>query len=106
LVKSEEIIGTRDRIIYAALTLFSQNGFSATSVRQIAQEVGIRESSIYNHFSSKDEILKEVLSSFGFGFVKTILEKDYLKGEIKDPHALLSSIIDDISQIPTCFLGS
>ena len=89
-------MGTREKIINVALDLFAQNGFSATSVRQIAQEVGIRESSIYNHFNSKDEILKSVLSSFGFGFVKTILEKQYLKQDIVDPYRFLISIIDDI----------
>lgn len=89
-------MGTREKIINVALDLFAQNGFSATSVRQIAQEVGIRESSIYNHFNSKDEILKSVLSSFGFGFVKTIMEKQYLKQDIVDPYRFLISIIDDI----------
>jgi Transcriptional regulator len=67
--------GTREKIISLALELFAQNGFSATSMRQIAKTVGIRESSIYNHFASKDEILEAVLSAHGFGFVKNILEK-------------------------------
>jgi len=88
--------GTREKIISLALELFAQNGFSATSMRQIAKTVGIRESSIYNHFASKDEILEAVLSAHGFGFVKNILEKKYLDREIDDPHSLLTEILDDI----------
>lgn len=89
-------IATRDKILSCALDLFAQNGFSATSIRQIAKAVGIRESSIYNHFSSKDEILASVFSGHGFGFVKNILEKKYLDREIDNPHSLLTEILNDI----------
>ncbi len=88
--------GTRDKILNIAIDLFAEKGFSATSIRQIAKAVGIRESSIYNHFSSKDEILESVLSGHGFGFVKNILEKKYLEREIEDPYALLTEILNDI----------
>lgn len=56
-------LSTRDRILAAAMRLFAENGYSATSVRQIAQEVGLRESSLYNHFQNKDEILPETMGS-------------------------------------------
>ena len=46
-----------DKIKLVALDLFSRYGFAGSSVRHIAKEVGIRESAIYNHFSSKDAIL-------------------------------------------------
>ena len=88
--------GTRDKIIGCALDLFAQQGFSATSMRQIAKAVGIQGSSIYNHFGSKNDILEAVFSGHGFGFVKNILEKKYLDREIDNPHGLLTEIIDDI----------
>lgn len=87
---------TREKILAAAMRLFAENGYHATSVRQIAQEVGFRESSLYNHFHSKDEILQTVLSNHGLGFVKEILEKNYLNREIEDPHQLLMSLADMI----------
>ena len=48
---------TKQKILDAALDLFSTQGFEATSVSQIADEVGIRKASMYSHFASKQEIL-------------------------------------------------
>lgn len=58
---------TKQKIIKAASTLFSQLGYRAASVRKIASEVGIRESALYNHFRNKEEIFlhvaREIFSS-------------------------------------------
>ena len=43
---------TKEKITETALDLFSQRGYDGVSVRDIARAVGIRESSIYNHFQS------------------------------------------------------
>ena len=48
---------TRDRILLESMKLFSIEGFDAVSIRKIAKEVGIRDSALYKHFSSKKEIL-------------------------------------------------
>jgi AcrR family transcriptional regulator len=48
---------TKERIIDAAVMLFSQKGYDTVSMRDIAREVGIKAASIYNHFSSKRDIL-------------------------------------------------
>jgi AcrR family transcriptional regulator len=52
---------SRNQIFNAAIDLFARKGFTETSVRDIAREVGIRESTIYNHFSSKADILRIIL---------------------------------------------
>lgn len=52
---------TRQAIIEAAYSLFSEQGYHATSMRQIAQRAEIALGGIYNHFSSKEEIFDEVL---------------------------------------------
>ena len=52
---------TEDRkreIIYATLELAAENGLGKVSMQQIADKVGIRKASLYNHFSSKDEIIE------------------------------------------------
>ncbi len=55
-------VDTRQRILEAALDLFSQRGFEAVSVRDIAGAVGIRESSLYNHFRSKRDIFDTIVT--------------------------------------------
>jgi len=52
--------GTKNKILKAATTLFSELGYKGTSVRKIASSVGIRESALYNHFKNKEEIFLEV----------------------------------------------
>lgn len=52
---------TKREILNAALDLFSVHGYEATSIAQIADAVGIRKASLYSHFSSKQEILDELI---------------------------------------------
>ena len=52
---------TKERIIEEALTLFSNKGVKGTSVKKIAEAVGIKDSSIYKHFTSKQEILDAIV---------------------------------------------
>jgi AcrR family transcriptional regulator len=51
----------RDQILDAAAELFTSQGFANTSTRAIADAVGIRQSSLYHHFATKDDILGELL---------------------------------------------
>ncbi len=55
---------TKERIFDVALELFSEKGFDAVSVREIAREVGIRESSIYNHYKNKEAIMDTIIDHF------------------------------------------
>ena len=53
---------TRDEILEKSLELFSENGYHGTSMREIAAAVGIKGSSIYNHFDGKEDIFSELFS--------------------------------------------
>lgn len=55
---------TKDKILNVSIDLFSEFGYDGVSVRQIAAEVGIRESSIYNHYTSKEAILKAIMDYY------------------------------------------
>ena len=48
---------TRDRNLDVALDLFTDQGFDGTSMREIAERLGISKPAIYYHFASKEEIL-------------------------------------------------
>jgi AcrR family transcriptional regulator len=63
-----EKVSTRDEILKVALDLFSVNGYEATSISQIADAVGIRKASLYSHFSSKQEILDNVVAAVLTGY--------------------------------------
>jgi AcrR family transcriptional regulator len=49
---------TKEKILDAALDLASKNGLGSLSLSQIADKVGIQKQSLYNHFSSKEEIIE------------------------------------------------
>ena len=52
---------TRERILEEALNLFSEKGYEGVSVRDIACRVGIKDSSLYNHFRSKRQIFDTIV---------------------------------------------
>ena len=54
---------TRDRILNEALTLFAENGYDGTSVEEIADKVGIKAPSLYNHFKGKEDILNALIDA-------------------------------------------
>lgn len=53
---------TPERILDAAILLFSDQGYGRTSMKQIAHAVGLTESAIYRHFKGKEEILEEIIA--------------------------------------------
>ncbi|MCU1533283.1 MAG: Transcriptional regulator, TetR family [Arthrobacter sp.] len=65
----------RDEILDAAAELFTTRGYATTSTRSIAEAVGIRQSSLYHHFSTKDDILEVLLAGTvagGLSFARAV----------------------------------
>ncbi len=60
-VRGEE---TRNTILEAALGLFSQHGYDATSVDQICQGAGISKGAFYHHFSSKQDLFLALMETW------------------------------------------
>lgn len=56
---------TRDRILEAALEVFSERGFDGATVRQIAAKVGVSDPALYAHFKGKLEIFEALLKLAG-----------------------------------------
>jgi AcrR family transcriptional regulator len=52
---------TRDRILETALDLFIERGYDKTSLREIAERVGVTKAALYYHFSSKEEIIRTLI---------------------------------------------
>ncbi len=53
----KRLIEGKERIASAAAALFSSNGYHNTSVREIAQKAGLSVGSVFNYFTSKEEVL-------------------------------------------------
>ena len=62
-----------------ALDIFSKKGYYSVSLREIAEEVGIKKSSIYSHYPSKEAILMDIFEYFTDLFEQDELlnSKDY-----------------------------
>ena len=53
---------TKDRILEAALTVFSRDGYAGANLKDIAEAVGVVKSGFYRHYAGKEEIWDAVLS--------------------------------------------
>lgn len=86
---------TKQAILDVSLNLFSTNGFEATSIGQIADAVGIRKSSLYSHFESKQEILDTLIADISVQFEKgaTFFRKGEDLGE--DP---VKTVVDRVRE--------
>ncbi|POF30450.1 TetR/AcrR family transcriptional regulator [Roseibium marinum] len=54
---------TAERVRKAALKRFAASGYAAVSMREIASDVGVRPGALYNHFPTKQDILKDLMLS-------------------------------------------
>ncbi|MBQ4437167.1 MAG: TetR/AcrR family transcriptional regulator [Clostridia bacterium] len=52
---------TKERILTAALEMFSQNGYAGTNIRELTASLGLVKSSMYRHFESKEQIWNALL---------------------------------------------
>ena len=52
---------TKEKILAAALDLFSQNGYAGTNIRELTASLGLVKSGVYKHFASKEDIWNTLL---------------------------------------------
>jgi AcrR family transcriptional regulator len=60
-----ERTNTRERIVEAALRLFSERGTTGVSVREVADAAGVTVPGLYYHFASKADLIREVYAAHG-----------------------------------------
>ena len=61
--RQRQALARREQILKAALKLFAERGFDATSTRQIASEAGIAEGLIFHYFPTKASLLAAILDN-------------------------------------------
>lgn len=55
---------TKEKLFENAIRLFSLHGVNGVGIRDICQSVNIKESSFYNHYQSKDQLVNEIFSRY------------------------------------------
>lgn len=84
----------KEEIIMATLKLASTKGLKAVSMNMIAEEIGIKKPSLYNHFKSKDELVNEMyLFLRNKAQKETQTQLDYTIFENKSANQILSCLV-------------
>jgi len=83
---------TKEKILKTSLKLFASKGYKATTVRDIAGAMGVKQSALYNHFKNKDEILETLISNLTSSAIVTLFEGKDTQELQKQGKALLASI--------------
>lgn len=65
---------TREKIERASIALFLEKGVNGTSVRDIAEACGIAEGTLYRHFHSKEEMIREIFTEHYVAFSEKLAE--------------------------------
>lgn len=68
--------GKKDHIMKVALEVFAEMSFEGATVSMIAQKAGISKGLLYNYFSSKEDLLKQILYQAWDSFLKLFAEKN------------------------------
>jgi AcrR family transcriptional regulator len=84
---SNPSVSTRQRLFEAAVELFAQRGYGSVSIREITRAVGIKESSFYNHYASKELLLSAILETFQAEYRKALPPEEMLDElvRLRDP---------------------
>jgi AcrR family transcriptional regulator len=90
-VSETETPKTRRRILEVTSALFYQRGYHATTMRQVADGVGMKAGSLYNHFPGKQELLFTI----AYDTMRELLEGALLAVEVHDdPAARLRAFVE------------
>ena len=88
---------TRQRILDVALDLFIDQGYDGTSLRQIAERLGVTKAALYYHFGAKEDILAALhmrLHEFGKSALSTMTGGEPITLELWG--ALLDEVVDQM----------
>ena len=87
-----------DEIISVASVLFSQKGYSATSLKEIADKVSLHKTSLFHYFRSKEEILMEVMDKALREYVN-VLDNSAISPNLKVEEKLRIALEKQVSVI-------
>lgn len=71
-MKSKKVSPRKEVILSKAAELFREKGYNASSMRDLAEKVGVEAASLYNHIKSKSDILQEICFKIANQFMTEI----------------------------------
>lgn len=74
---------TRELILAAAENLFASQGYQATTIKQVAEQVGVQGPALYKHFSNKRALFEEVLERVFDPFTSLMADTEDLPGALQ-----------------------
>lgn len=80
---------TKERILEAALELFSQNGYAGTNIRELSASLGLVKSGVYKHYESKEAIWNALLDQMIAYYGERFGSPDHLPPVPDSPEALI-----------------
>lgn len=88
-------VTTKQRILSVSIDLIAQYGFKEVSMRQIANEVGIKASSLYKHYENKEDILNSIFALFS----EKLTQTDVQMPEIESPRQYFELAFERFKQV-------
>ena len=104
MTQADAVASTREKILDVALDLFTDQGFDATSMREIAERLNISKPAIYYHFASKEDILLALhmrLHEFGRAGLDRLASQDVT---LQSWGTLLTDVLDQMMSQRKIFL--
>ena len=93
ITQSDRDPQTRNRLLCSAVQIFERKGYSAASVREIAEMAGVTKPALYYHFGSKEGLLVTILNEAAREFANTISRAVARAGTARER---LMALCDDV----------
>lgn len=90
-----EELGERHReVLRVALHLFAERGYAGASLRELARRLGMQQPSLYHYFRSKDELVDQILTTFGFGGIHSVPPGMVLPNRVEELPRVLGDVVE------------
>ncbi len=97
-------LSRKEQVIRSAAELFREKGYAASSMRDLAQKLGIEAASLYSHIKSKEEILQSLCFDMAAEFRKSLEEVE--KQKVSASEKLKNGIIGHIQVMAKDLIAS
>lgn len=94
--EDEKMTEKQMKIVQAAVDIFAEKGYSASSTSEIAQKAGVAEGTIFRHYKTKKELLLSIIAPIMTKLIAPFAMKDFhkiLEAEYKDMEDFLRAVI-------------